>query len=54
MTFNHYLTKAKSMLERNLLMMLDKNREIVLSFNHKRHKQPLFREFCNIYVNEFY
>ena len=32
MTFDHYLTKPKSMLEWKLISMLDKNREIVCLF----------------------
>ena len=35
--FDHYLTEPKSMLEWKLLAMLDKNPEIVHSFDYKRY-----------------
>ena len=36
-TFDHYLTKPKSMLEWKLLVMSDKNPEIVRAFDYKRY-----------------
>ena len=56
--FEKNLTKPKSMLEWKLLAMLDKNPEIVHSFDYKqynhRYNHPLFREFFDIYLNDFY
>ena len=56
--FDHYLTKPKSMLEWKLLAMSDKNPEIGRSFDFKRHdhlyNHPFFREFFDIYLDDFY
>ena len=53
--FENYLTKPKSMLEWKLLPMLEKKPEIVHSFDYKRYKHPLFRDFFfDIYLDDFY
>ena len=55
MTFDHYLTKPKSMLEWKLISMLDKNREFVCLFDYdKPSKHPLFEEFRDNYFGELY
>ena len=56
MIFDHYLTKPKSMLERKIISILDKNREIVCLFDYDNHccKHPLFQEFFDIYIDEYY
>ena len=41
------------MLEWKLLMMFDKNSEIVPSFDYTWHNDPLFREIYEIYIDEF-
>ena len=41
-TFDHFFTKTKSVLEWKLLAMLDKNPENVPSFDYKHHSRPLF------------
>ena len=49
MTFVHYLTKPKSMLEWKLISMLDKNREIVCLFDYdKPSKHLLLEDFRDI------
>ena len=55
MTFDHYLTKPKTMLEWKLLAMFDKSPQIVLSFDYTqtRCNHPLFQEFYGIYVDGF-
>ena len=50
-TFDHYITKTKSMLEWKLLAMLDKNTKIVHSFDYKHYNHPLFREFFDDYLD---
>ena len=52
--FDQYLTEPKSMLEWKVLAMLDKNPEIVHSFDDKRNNHPLFREFFDFYLDDFY
>ena len=54
-TFDHYITKPKSMLEWKLLAMFDKNLQIVHSFDHThiRCKHPLFQEFFDFYLHKF-
>ena len=52
-TFEYYLTKPKSMLEWKLLARFVKNPEIVRSFDYKQHNHPLFREFFDIYIDDF-
>ena len=52
--FENYLTKQKSMLEWKLLAMVDKSPEIVHSIDYKRYNHPLFREFFDIYLDDFY
>ena len=53
MTFNHYLTKSKSMLQWKMISMLDKNREIVCSLDYEKHsKHPLFEGSRDNYFSE--
>ena len=42
------------MLEWKLLARFDKNPEIVHSFDYKRHNRPLFRDFFDIYPDDFF
>ena len=42
------------MLEWKLLAMLDKNPEIVHSFDYQRYNHPLFRNFFDFYRDDFY
>ena len=51
--FEYCLTKPKSMLEWKILAMLDKNPKIVHSFEYKQYNHPLFREFTDIYLDDF-
>ena len=51
--FKYNLTTPKSTLERKLFAMSDNNPEIVHSFNYKRYNRPLFREFFDIYLDDF-
>ena len=44
-TFDHYITKPKSMLEWKLLAVFDNNPKIINSFDYKHHSHPLFQEF---------
>ena len=52
--FEHYLTKPKSMLEWKLLALFGKNPKLVHSFDYKRHSNPFFQEFFDIYLFYFY
>ena len=52
--FEYYLTKPKSRLEWKLLAMLDKNPQIVHSFDYKRQYHPLFQYFFDIYLDDFF
>ena len=58
LTFDHYLTKSKSMLEWKLVSMLDNDPGIVHSFDYKRYNRrynhPLFRNFFYIFLDDFY
>ena len=53
-TFDHYITKPKSMLEWKLVAMLDKNPQMVRSFDYTRCNHPLFQESFDIYLDRFY
>ena len=57
MGFDHYLTKPNTMLEWKLLALSGKNPEILHSFDFKRYNHrynhPLFREFFDIYPDDF-
>ena len=41
------------MLESKLLARFDKYPKFVHSFDYKRHNDPLFREFFDVYLDDF-
>ena len=54
-TFDHYLTKPKSMFKWKLLAMFDKNpkNSNSVDYTHTRCNQPLLQEFYDIYLDRF-
>ena len=54
MPFVFYLTQPKSMLEWKLLAKVDKKHEIVCLFDYRHCSRPLFREYFDILLDEFY
>ena len=54
-TFDHYITKPKSMLEWKLVAIFDKNPKIVHSFDYnKRCNHSLFQDFFDSYLDRFH
>ena len=55
-TYDHYLTKPKSMLEWKPRVMLDKNPQFAHSFDytHTRCNHPSFQNFFDIYLDRFH